>query len=313
MKHLVIGHADFDGMASIINVYNTIKDPENDFEYMVTGYNSIDKIISKLSKENYEILWILDINLTLEQLHDLKEYHSGSQIIWIDHHSYEYDVQKAILDLNLKCKFIHDHTISACLATNNFFVMPFTKAHMKCRKLSVLGDIYDMWRREDPRFLQAHAINDLYWEFKYAKFFSKFKDGYHLDDECKETITRIQMERKAYVSETMEKYYVHNHEADIVYIFNPACDHTNYFTLVIDAKFYVILKGVTEKQLSYSIRVYDPEFNLTLQDVFAMIKEKGINVITSGGHPKVGGITVTVDDNEKFLSTINDIFEKGTE
>jgi hypothetical protein len=174
----------------------------------------------------------------------------------------------------------------------------------------VLGDIYDMWRLEDSRFNQAHAINDLYWEFKYDKFFAKFKHGYHLDTECKETITRIQMERKAYVSETLEKYYTHNEEGSIVYIYNPACDHTNYFTLVVKANFYVILKEVKSNMLAYSIRVYDPDFNLTLQDVFANIKEKGINVITSGGHPKVGGITVGIEDNEKFLECINDIFER---
>jgi oligoribonuclease NrnB/cAMP/cGMP phosphodiesterase (DHH superfamily) len=310
-KSLVMTHADFDGIASLINVYNIVEAPEKNFQYYAADYHTIDKILQKIQKDTFDLLWILDLNLTKAQVDMLGQLTSYKKIIWIDHHHYEYDVKQYIKDKQiLDCVFIHDETISACLATNNFIEYNWPNAHETCKEFCKLGDIYDMWRTDNSRFNEAYAINDLYWEYKYEKFFNIFKDGYKLLPEDKALMLSIHNERKAYEEDTINNYSQFNEEFGIVYVLNPACKHVNHITLTIPNNFFVILKYITETSIGYSIRIYDPNFDLTLQDVFAIIKKSGTNVINSGGHSKVGGIQVALEDNQKFLETINTIFER---
>ena len=298
---------DFDGIASIINVYNIIKNPEQNFMYFVVTYNSIEKVLNKVKKEEFDVLWILDINLTEEQLDIIKTFVGYKRIIHIDHHEYEYSVQDYME--GYLYHFVHDPSISACLATNNFIKSRWPKAQQKCEEFSILGNIYDTWIRSSPRFKEAYSINDLYWEYKYEKFFMKFRKGYKLDKEDISTIQSINTERHVYEMDTIKNHIIYNKKVDIAFVLNPKCKHINHITLTIDAKFFVILKEINEDSLAYSVRIYDPEFDLTLQDVFAIIKNNDIEVISSGGHAKVGGIEILKKDNSKFLDTINLIFE----
>lgn len=310
-KHVIMTHADVDGIFSVINIYNIIKDPEKNFLYYAVGYHSIDKTLQKIKKESFDILWILDINLTKEQIDVIKTFSGYKKIIHIDHHSYEFNVQEYIQSKQcFEYVFVHDESISACLGVNNFIASNYPDAQKRCEKLSQIGDVYDMWRKEDPRWNQAYAINDLYWEYRYEKFFLKFRDGYKLDQEDKETILRINKERNEYMEVTINKYLQFNEEYKIAYVLDPRCKHTNHITLVYPANFYVTIKEYNDKSIAYSIRVYDPDFNLTLQEVFAIIKKEGILINSSGGHPKVGGIEVPIEENQKFLECINQIFER---
>jgi oligoribonuclease NrnB/cAMP/cGMP phosphodiesterase (DHH superfamily) len=307
-KHMVVTHGDFDGIASVVNVYNIIENPETSFQYFAVGYHSIDKVLKNLSKDTFDILWVLDLNLTKEQI-DLLKNVTCKKIIWIDHHHYDFDVKEYIISSRLNCSFFHDESKSACIAVNDFITHNWPEAQKRCESFCVLGDIYDMWRKESPDWNKAYAINDLFWEYRYEKFFKKFKDGYSLDQEDKETITRIHKERNAYTEDTIENHLQFNEEAKIAYVLNPKCQHINHITLVYPANFYVIMKEFDDKRIAYSVRVYDLDFNLTLQEVFAIIKKEGVAVNTSGGHEKVGGIEIPFEENQKFLETINKIFE----
>lgn len=309
LKHLVVTHADFDGIASAINVYNIVADPQSNFQYYVANYHNISKILYNLKRDKFDVLWILDLNLTREQI-DLLKLYDCQKIIWIDHHQYEYDVKEYIKTIpKFRCLFIHDKTKSACRLTNEFISANWEKAALRCKELCDLGDIYDMWRTVNPRFIEAYSINDLYWEYKYEKFFNVFKDGYHLIPEDKATILAIHNERREYEADTIANYIQHNKEYDIAYVLNPKCNHINHITLVYPAKYYVILKKVDEKSIAYSIRIYDSELGLTIQEVFAIIKKSGIVMENYGGHEQIGGIQIPIEENRKFLESINSIFE----
>ena len=311
LKHLVLTHMDYDGIASLVNIYNIIEDKENNFQYYAVGYHSIDKTLLKVKKDTFDVLWILDLNLTKEQIDIIKTYTNYNSIIWIDHHSYEFDVKAYIKETpGFRCFFVHDESKSACLATNEYIGQRWKEAQSRCAEFCYLGDLYDMWRTDNPRFNEAYAINDLFWEYRYEKFFNTFKTGYRLSSEDRNTILAIHKERKEYEADTMENYAQENEEYKILYVLNPKCKHINHITLAVPGKnFYVIIKEITETDIGYSIRIYDPEFNLTLQQVFAIMKKVGIEVNTSGGHEKVGGIQIPLKENEKFLETINGIFE----
>lgn len=308
-KHMVVTHADFDGIASMINVYNIVEYPLSNFQYYVVGYHSIDKILTGLKRDTFDVLWILDIRLTKEQINILKNC-TCQRIIWVDHHVYDFDVDVYISECGLNIKFIYDQTISACKATNNFIAKHWKYSASICKEFCDLGDIYDMWRKDDPRFKEAYAINDLYWEYKYEKFFNIFKDGYSLLPEDKAMILHIHNERKAYEEDTIANHLQFNKEYGIAYVLNPKCKHINHISLVYPAKLFVILKEIADNYIAYSIRMYDPDLLLTMQEVFDIIKKSGVIVNTCGGHETIGGIQIPIEENEKFLETINMIFER---
>ena len=56
MKNMIVSHYDLDGISSVINVYNTIKNKDN-FQYVLCGYDSLTKTINKLKREEFDILF----------------------------------------------------------------------------------------------------------------------------------------------------------------------------------------------------------------------------------------------------------------
>lgn len=307
-KYLCLFHCDFDGALAGINIFNITKDPDKNFQYYVTGYQSISKKLEQIKRDTFDILFILDLNLTEEQCISLKDI-SCKKIVWIDHHSYSYSPNKIFKEHNINCTFIHDETVSASLITNRFIYRQCPDVAKKLFKISNLANVYDMWIKTDPQWNQAYAINDLFMEYKYEKFFNKFKNGYKLDDEDRDTITRIHTERNIYENDSIENHIQINHDYSIAYVLNPKCLYTNHITLVLDHKFYVILKGFNDKTIGYSIRIYDPEFDLTINQINDILI-KHIPELIGGGHEKVGGISIPISENEKFLTLINLIFER---
>lgn len=313
MKHMILSHYDLDGIVSVINIYNTITNKDN-FQYSLVGYTSLSKELNKLKKENFDVLWILDLNLKQEHIPILREIQNSTncqKMIWIDHHTYEYDVREELDKYGVNCSFEFSKDICASLATNQFVSIFKPQISEISYSLSKVTDVYDMWRRNDSLWKESYALNDLFWEYGFEKFFKKFRNGYILDTEDIETIEKINIMRDDYVKETINKYMIWNEDCKAVYIFNPACKHTNHFQLVLyDVKYYVVLKEYSKEHIGYSVRLYDNDLNLTIQSLFGRIKEMGIKVLTSGGHEKVGSITVSYEDNEKFLDCINCIFEE---
>jgi hypothetical protein len=136
------------------------------------------------------------------------------------------------------------------------------------------------------------------------------RDGLYFTDEDITVTKQIDNERTEYVKETIAKYIFFNEEYKIAYIVNPQCKHTNHFTLALHGvDYYIILKNGNEEMFTYSIRLQNNELNLTVQQLFAKVKESNVNVLMSGGHAKVGSITVPYADNEILLEAINSILE----
>lgn len=316
-KYYVLSHYDLDGVVSAINIYQFKRNFDN-FQYCLTGYTSLDKKIKNLSREQFDVLWILDMNLKQEhigKIYEAAQKAGAKQVIWIDHHVYEYDVKAEIAKYGDNpdwCIFYYGKEKCAASLTNEFVHdnLKETKKWSEVTLLSEIANVYDMWKKTDSNWKTAYALNDLFWEYGFEKFFKKFKDGYLLDEEDLTTIEKIETERMEYVKETMGKFLIHNEEAKAVYIYNPECKHTNHFALVLyDVDYYVILKEHATDHYSYSIRLYNPDLSLTVQQVFDIIKKAGVTVIMCGGHDRVGSITIPPSENENFLETINAFFE----
>jgi single-stranded DNA-specific DHH superfamily exonuclease len=316
-KYYVLAHFDLDGIISTINVYQFKRSFDN-FQYCLTGYTSLDKKIKNLNREEFDVLWILDLNLTQEHIKNIYEVFvkvGAKQVIWIDHHSYSYDVKAEIFKYGNDpswCIFHYEKDKCAALLTNEFLHdnLKDTKKWKEVTILSEITNIYDMWKTSDTKWKRAYNLNDLFWEYGYEKFFTKFKDGYFLDTEEFNTMDKIDADRTEYVKNTINKYLIHNEKCKAVYIYNPECKYPNHFTLALsDVDYYVILKEHNTEFYSYSIRLYNYDVDLTVHQVFDIIKKAGVKVILCGGHDRVGSITIPPSENEKFLETINNFFE----
>lgn len=314
MKHLILSHADLDGIGCVINIYNSIPNKERDFQYVLGGYTSLSNKIKKLERETADVLWVTDLNLKEEHIESL--YHlyvkmNLKKIIMIDHHVYEYDLREVIESHGFGDNFLTVIDKSKCASMLTLEVLHQLNPKHDYSNLYLLNelvDTYDTWKKTTKHWNAAYGLNDLFWEYNFEKFFRKFKNGYVLDEEDNSTIKKLKLDRDEYVADTIKNYFAGSEETSTVFILNPKCKYTNHFTLIFnDVKNYVILKECKPELFSYSIRLYNEDLRLTIQELFGIIKQMGIDVITSGGHDKVGAITVSYDDNEKFLEVISNL------
>lgn len=303
-KHLVLTHADLDGVVSAINVYNMISSKSYNFQYIVTGYNSLDKKLKNLNREEYDILWITDLNLSKD---NIKYLPTDKHIIWIDHHSYEYDVYEATKHLNIK--IIHKKDDSSSMISFEY-INEHYKLSNNVYNLSLYADTYDTWKLTSKIWKQAYALNDLFWHYGYEKFFVNFRNGLYFKNEDLSAIEDVNKQRNEYIKDTLEKYIIFNEKFKIIYILNPQCKYINHFPLgLYDVDHFIIMKSFDKKSFSYSVRLYNSCPDLTVNNLFDKVKEQGVNVLISGGNSRVGSITVSYEDNEKFLEVLNNILE----
>lgn len=309
-KHYILTHSDLDGLACVINIVNYLPIQTTEFQYKPCGYNYLTKIVKDLEREEFDCLWITDINLTEEQLKVVLSY--GKPTYHFDHHVYEYNPRKYEAS-HTNYTFCHSEDKCAALLLNEN-LQKYSPKRLRnveaVEKLSLFTDAYDRWLKDD-KFNVGYGLNDLYWEYGYEKFFNKFRNGFKLDVEDRTTLIRISKERNDYVKDSLANHSIINEEYKLVYIFNSLGLHINHFTLNDKYNAYVILKEVNDKEVfTYSVRLRNA-INLTIQEIFGKIKESEIEVLTAGGHKTVGSITIKQSQNSEFLELINKILEEA--
>ena len=307
MKNMIVSHYDLDGISSVINVYNTIKNKDN-FQYVLCGYDSLTKTINKLKREEFDILWFTDMNLNKEQLEYALEL-DCKKIFHFDHHIYQYDIKSYA---NGKYMPVIDSSMCSTLKLNKWLSNTSMKSYVKnFDYYSKCVNAYDLWLTNEEEYNVGYALNDLFWEYGYEKYFLKFRNSFKLDKEDALTLKLIKKNRDAYIANTLENHSYVNKKASVLYIFNTEGKYNNHFTLLEKYNFYVMMKETnSDKNVSYSIRIYKTDFSLTIQQLFDKIKESGVNVLNSGGHKTVGSITMPITESAFFLETIDEIFEK---
>lgn len=308
-----LSHWDLDGIASIINLWNAIKN-KNNFEYKLTSYNNLEKNLNNLTKEKYQVLWVTDLNFSEEQIKKLTFKSKDSNIFYIDHHVYDYDIQDIIKDskniftrINRKyCGSLNTFLFLSSLSKNKKSFWNDNKE--KLVELNKLVNVYDLWQKENPLFFdKAIPLNDLFWEYGFEKFFKKFRNGYDLDDEDIETSENKKKERMEYLKDSYENFSVKNEDTKSLFVLNPNKKFTNDFTLYYpDYEFYVIHKDIENDMFNFSIRINrDNEF--TISNLIMELKNRNIEV-SAGGHDKSGGMSVHKNNIDEFMDAINNIF-----
>jgi len=147
MKILSISHYDLDGFGCQLCIYEKFKNYNIVFDNC--GYNKINKTLDKYDFNNFDLVFITDLNFTIknqELLYDKLLDYKG-KCIYIDHHQYD---TTEILDKS-NCKVIIDDTKSATLKT--YEVLKLNNSNLL--KLCKVIDIYDMWRTKNKHFQKA--------------------------------------------------------------------------------------------------------------------------------------------------------------
>lgn len=305
MKIRQISHWDLDGCVAIINVLNVCK--KHDYQWLASGYGKIDKQIDKIDRD-FDILFITDLNYTEEQLRKVGALKTATnKIIYIDHHSYDYDLPALCDELDIICR--HDEEKCGSLLTFEYLSETFDIAEMY--ELSRITDIYDLWKKDDVEFFTlAHPLNDLFWHFSMDGFIKKFKEGYILDDECVEIISKKRTERKAHLEDSYNNHSVIDEENKTLIIMNPNRSFTNDFTLFYpDYNVYLMLGDFKDAQFIFSMRI-NTNNDLTIKLICDTMSERVKNPFIYGGHEKAGGITVEEIDIDDFMKVFEEVVEE---
>ncbi len=304
----VLSHFDLDGIGCVINIWNAIKN-KNNFEYKLTTYNYLDSSLNKLLTKNTDILWVTDLNFSEEQYENLTNISKSVNVFYIDHHLYQYEIKKSNIFNRIDKRY--------CGSVNTFFFLSSLSKNKKTFwednkeklvELNKIINIYDLWQKDNPIFFEkAIPLNDLFWEYKFEKFFKKFSNGYILDDEDLEVIELKKNEREIYLKESYDSFSITDFNTKSLFILNPNHKFNNDYTLYYpDFDFYVIYKGIEKEKITFSIRI-NSRNNFTIVKILEELKNKNID-FEAGGHEKSGGIVINKNNLDEFIEKINEIF-----
>ena len=183
MKILSISHYDLDGFGCQLCIYEKFKNYNIVFDNC--GYNKINKTLDKYDFNNFDLVFITDLNFTIknqELLYDKLLDYKG-KCIYIDHHQYD---TTEILDKS-NCKVIIDDTKSATLKT--YEVLKLNNSNLL--KLCKVIDIYDMWRTKNKHFQKASLFNDYFWETHKTFREDMIKNNYIINVNFKELEDKV--------------------------------------------------------------------------------------------------------------------------
>ena len=268
-KILSISHYDLDGFGCQLSIKEKFKD--SNITFSNCGYNGVENVLEKYNFNDYDIVFITDLNFTKEQqlilYNKLKGY--KGKCIYIDHHQYEFN-DYLIKAKELGLKLIIDESKSATLKT--YEVLKLNNQNLK--NLCDLIDVYDMWRVENPKFKASNYFNTWFWNHPESFRTRMQANNYSLNsikDELKELTIKV---KKFFKNSNL---FYHSDGILIAYTY----DYCNHIEEFYPFKFAII----TNTQTRISIRD-----SLNLKNEMIKIAEKYNG--TCGGHENAYGMSI---------------------
>ena len=290
MKILSISHYDLDGFGCQLCINEKFK--KHDITYSNCGYSSIEKTLDKFEFNNFDVVFITDLNFNQQQQTKLYEKAKDYQgkLIYIDHHQYLEGTEYLDKLADLGNKVIIDTTKSATLKT--YEVLKLDNPNLK--KLCELIDIYDMWRTENPKFKGANLFNTWFWE-NVNEFMFKMKQ---LDYDISKLKEEIKQQKNK-----VDNYYKEN--------FNKIIFYKDPIYISFEYKY---IGHIEEKfpGTKFAIILNIPDNRISIRDHLG-IKDKMIEIAekyngTCGGHVEAYGMVIP-DLKNKYQSVLKEIVE----
>ena len=292
MNILSISHYDMDGFGCQFSIYEKFKNHNTRFENC--GYESIKKTLNSFDFNNFDVVFITDLNFNGSDLKLLYEkmQTSKSKVVYIDHHLYE-DEDIAIFEKlkgdNFKYKIDTNH--SASMLTYKLLKID----NPKLFNLIKIIDIFDIWQTDKKEFLFSKYLNEWFW-FNSDVFFSKMINADYDFTKYLDEIKKMKIEIDSYYKNNLNKDFFYDDEYDIFlsgkYIYTSFIQ--DYFKNV---KLAIIVNSKDGKTGRISIRDNIEARN----DIEKYCKE---NNIEFGGHGTAYGMTI--NSSKKTIKEVTD-------
>ena len=269
MNILSISHNDLDGFGCQFCIYEKFKN--YNIKYENTGYNSIEETLNRFNFNKFDLVFITDLNFNENQqklLYNKLQNYKG-KCIYIDHHQY------TTTDWLNKCnaKIIIDDK-SATLKTYEILKLDNSNLFKLCE----LIDIFDTWKKDNPKFKGANLLNDYFWEN-----IDKFRDTIiSLDYDIKPLkpeLLEMKQKVKEYFTKNLNKIIYYNNKILISFEYK----YINHIEEIFpDLKFAIIVNKDINR--------------ISIRD-FIGIKENIVRIVeqfggSCGGHINAYGMVI---------------------
>lgn len=280
---ILITHWDLDGAVSEIVLSRFIHFDKK----KASGYTKFAKYISEL-KQGEEVIFS-DVSLSFENMDALIE--KTHNFIIIDHHP---DTAKLIKRFpEFKRKIFFDVNVCGAMLCKRYVQEHFPdvfndKWNTYLDDLVDITDVYDIWRTDNKLWAKAYSLDILYWHHSHWDFVKIFRNGYAISPDDKSFI-KTELLKKSKLFKEAEKIEVGN---NILFVI---CSReiTNDFTLFYGTKYdmFFLVSFDERNGIVLSVRTALPlgDFSFCYSHIEKMFPDL---IISAGGHPKAGGITV---------------------
>ena len=293
MSIVSLSHSDLDGISSQI----VLRAKFGEITRMNLSYGKIQEYLEILDEHCSRLrpnkVFVTDLSFSYEELKKLNEiahYNPEVQFYFIDHHPFEEnngDYSGLILP-NLKI-VISDKACATKLT------MLYLKSNFglvvsdELEKFVSYVNGYDIWQEGTPEFKVGFVYNELFWEYKMAHFWSKFKDNYKLRAGDKEVYKDLIKKKDKLFAKLEKSGRVMKFEKRILLIFidtfqgHVTLDYPDFLS-------YVIIRS----NGGVSVRLKSDAVNdgLTKNNIVQKVLNSGY-VENAGGHHAAFGTMVT--------------------
>lgn len=301
-----LSHTDLDGASAQIVIYQTF----GEINTLNCGYGKVGEyldIIEDMMRHHTgnDRVFITDLHFEekfMVQLQRLATMFPLGNFVYIDHHDYEYDPKTYALP-NLKI-----------IVSNQYSATKLTYGYLKkngglqptpeLTRFVNIVDAYDLWRTEDPHFMEGMKYNDIFWDYFARAFYVRFKDIHAFRSSDKELSAKMDTKRVKLFKKLQEtgKIFGYPNKCMLIAFLN---EHRSYMT--VDFHGYLSYVNTTTFG-SISIRLDNrvpKETAKYIKDTLVSWVTSRDDVISAGGHVHAFGITI----HEKYKEPeyVNDL------
>ena len=292
MNNVLMTHYDLDGVGCDIVLSKLF----NFKKRLKVGYNRVDEYISNGYLMFYDACFVTDLSLKSEHIQRLTDEYEN-KFFYSDHHIITED---ELHNCDIKGSTILFNTeLSSTANILRYFHKSFG-SNKEMIDLARYISVYDMWQHDKYSldFNQGHALNVLFWYYKYDYFFERFKNGFkgYTKEEHK-YLKNYYANRKAAIDNTEHEEIGRNSivyiGAEQVYINEYSLLHKGY-----DAYYIIYIDGTDTLRLSIRSDREDCNFGKIMNDVVPLFN----CIIDGGGHKQAAGMSFKPDTD------LNDVF-----
>jgi len=313
-----VTHSDMDGVGCSIIMNKLFHDHMglDKIQITKTSYGDLFQNIMNFASypEEDTVLIITDLSVETHFLKKILELPHIKKLLYIDHHERS-DARKGLEGLKYfysgKFQYRWRKGISATKSAYEYSIKNGIQPTKELDRLVSIIDVYDEWRKDDPKFTEGLALDEVYWDIGFEAFYDQFYDGLIWTKEMKTFVAARVQEQNDYFDEADQ--YIQKFEfgkKKVLVSFNPKGKYNNLFTLRYDADLFILFDYESKSMRKFSLRSSNDNFydcNKITNEAASYFKGS-----KSGGHKGAAGISVPLNvELFELVEKIMEVVEKS--